>query len=148
MENNAAAHESDAPPPRRNRGWYVFLTLATIAAGLVSRRFPGLLPAFLGKYPGDALWSLMVFFALGALWPAASRLRLALAALGISFAVEFLKLYPSEWLGKLRQTRLGHLVLGHVFSWQNLVAYAVGVLIGISIEVVAFRKKSKPYVAR
>jgi len=40
---------------------------ATIALGLASRRWPAALPAAWGKYPGDALWALMVFFAWRAL---------------------------------------------------------------------------------
>ena len=29
---------------------------------------------------------------------------------------------------------LGHLPPGHVFSWQNLVAYGVGVLAGVALD--------------
>ncbi len=45
--------------------------------------FPFLLPAFLGKYPGDALWALMVFCGLAVLFPAARGRRLAAGALAI-----------------------------------------------------------------
>ena len=34
--------------------------VVVILPGTGSRRFPGLLPQALGKYPGDALWSVLV----------------------------------------------------------------------------------------
>ena len=119
----------------RSRTWYLLACLATIATGLASRRFPQFLPASTGKYPGDALWSLMVFFGMGAIFPRPSSLQLGLGALGFSFGIEALKLFQSPWLASVRHTSLGHLVFGHAFSWQNLVAYTVGVLVGLVLEV-------------
>src|SRR4051812_28395406 len=101
----------------RRRMWYVIAFVVTIAAGLASRRFPQVLPEFLGKYPGDALWSLMVFFGLGAIFKRVSSLQLGLAALGFSFGIEFLKFWQAPWLVSIRHTTLGHLVFGDVFSW-------------------------------
>lgn len=109
--------------------------VATIAAGLASRRFPQVLPGFLGKYPGDVLWSLMVFFGLGVIFKRASSLQLASGALGFSFGIEVLKLWQAPWLVSIRHTALGHLVFGHVFSWQNLIAYTVGIVVGLTLEV-------------
>lgn len=82
----------------RSRSVYALAALVVIAAGLASRRFPGLFPAFLGKYPGDALWALMVFCLLGVLLPRLSTLRLAGLALAISYAVELSQLYHAPWL--------------------------------------------------
>ena len=121
--------------PVRKRPAYLLAFIATIAAGLLSRAVSSVLPAFVSKYPGDGLWSLMVFFGMGAIFNRASTLRLGFGALGFSFAVEALKLCQAPWLVELRHTTLGHLVLGHVFSWQNLVAYTVGVLGGVALEV-------------
>lgn len=118
-------------PRKRNRAWYVLAMALTVAAGLASRRFPQVLPAVLGKYPGDALWALMVFFGLGAIFARASTARVAAGALAFAFAVEFLKLSPSPWLAQLRHTTVGHLVLGHTFGWPNLLAYLAGVLLGV-----------------
>ena len=125
----------------RRRGWWLLAFLATIAAGLASRRFPQVLPAFVGKYPGDALWALMVFFGLGAIFRTASSLQVAAGALAFSFAIETLKLYQAPWIVDLRHTLFGHLVLGQVFSWQNFAAYTVGILAGLLIEVVAVPKR-------
>lgn len=106
----------------------------TIALGLASRHWPSALPAALGKYPGDALWALMVFFAWRALRPRARTRDVALLALATSLVVECAKLWQVPWLVAFRYTTIGHLLLGHVFSWQNLVAYAVGVVVGVALE--------------
>lgn len=118
----------------RKRGWYLLAIAATIATGLASRRFPAVLPAFLGKYPGDALWALMVFWGLGAVFTKASSLQVGLGTLGFSFAIETLKLWQTPWLLSLRHTALGHLVFGQVFSWPNLGAYTAGMLMGLVAE--------------
>ena len=119
----------------RSRRWYLFAFVLTIFAGLASRRFPQVLPAFMGKYPGDVLWSLMVFFGLGAMFCMASSILLSVEALGFSFGIEVLKLCPAPWLVQARNTTMGHFVFGSIFSWQNLVAYTIGVAIGLMIEV-------------
>jgi hypothetical protein len=108
--------------------------IAVIALGLASRRFPSLSPGFLGKYPGDALWALMVFLGWGLLKPRASTRHLATFALIVSWLVEFSQLYQAPWLNSVRGTTLGHLVLGAAFSWLDLAAYAAGVLAGVVVD--------------
>jgi hypothetical protein len=108
--------------------------LGVIALGLASRRFPGLLfPAVLGKYPGDALWGLMVFCGLGCVMPGWSAGRLAVWALAISYLDEFSQLYQADWIRGVRSTSVGHLILGSTFSWIDMVAYTVGVGIGAAV---------------
>ena len=84
----------------------------------------------------------MVFFALGAMFRTATTSIVAAAALLISFGIEFLKLNQAPWLVELRGTGVGGLVFGHVFSWQNLVAYTVGVALGIVLDRVMTRQRS------
>ena len=115
--------------------WYLAAFFLMIAAGLASRRFQQVLPAFLGKYPGDALWALMVFFGFGVIFRTASSVLLSVWALGFCFGIEVLKFCDAAWLVGVRQTTFGHLVVGNVYSWQNLVAYTVGVLTGLGVEL-------------
>jgi hypothetical protein len=110
---------------------YLTATMAIIGLGLASRNFPGLLPSSLGKYPGDALWTLMMLTALGVIRPAWRIRRLAGSALLISYAVEFSQLYHAPWIDAVRATTLGHLVLGSAFSWRDLLAYTVGAGMGM-----------------
>jgi len=122
------------PIKPRNRLVYGAIVLAVIALGLASRRYPGLFPAALGKYPGDALWTMMVFFGLVVIAPRSSVARLALGALAISYVVEFGQLYQAPWIVAVRAHPMGHLVLGTAFGWMDLVAYTVGALLAFAIE--------------
>jgi hypothetical protein len=117
----------------RNRFVSLCAVASVIALGLASRRWPGLLPQVLGKYPGDALWTLMVFFGLGVFMPRSNTWHLALWALLISYAVEFAQLYQAPWIMAIRATTLGRLALGTTFAWFDLVAYTVGAAMGVVI---------------
>jgi hypothetical protein len=124
--------------PHRSRTCCGIAVLCTIAIGLASRKFPHLFPSALGKYPGDAFWALMVFFLLGTFFPKWSTFKVALFALLISYLVEFSQLYHAPWIDAIRRTTIGHLVLGTTFVWMDLVAYFVGVAIGVGMERLAF----------
>lgn len=119
---------------RRSRASLVAGIGLTIALGLASRRFPGLFPALLGKYPGDALWTLMVFLGWGLLRPGAMTRQLAGLAFATSCLVEFSQLYQADAINALRRTTLGHLVLGSTFSWPDIAAYAVGVVLAAAVD--------------
>ncbi|MSR59442.1 MAG: DUF2809 domain-containing protein [Planctomycetaceae bacterium] len=125
----------EATTLRRNRLLYLAAMAMVILLGLASRTMPGLSPSFRGKYPGDALWALMVFLLIGALLPALSTYRTALLALAIAFTIEFSQLYQAPWINTIRQATLGHLVLGSRFHRFDLVAYVVGVAIGAIVEL-------------
>jgi hypothetical protein len=120
--------------PQRSRLLYAVITLGVIVVGIASRKMPGLFPAVLDKYPGDVLWALMVFFGLGIALPRCSTGKLGLCALGISFLDELSQLYQAPWINAIRATMAGHLVLGSTFSWGDLLAYIVGVAIGVGAE--------------
>ena len=128
---------------KRNRLIYLLATGAVIALGLLSRRNPSLLPAALGKYPGDALWAAMVFCGSGALCPQLRTCAIGAMALAFSCAVEFSQRYHAPWLDSLRGTTLGQLVLGSGFSWLDMVAYAVGILAACLVEMGLRRWRGK-----
>ena len=119
---------------RRGRVLYGGAMLAVIGAGLLLRC--GWLPrdAFLVKYGGDALWSLMVFLGCGWVARTAPTLRVATVAVAISWAVEFLQLYHAPWIDGIRSTLPGRLVLGQTFNPPDLLAYIVGVAAGVAGE--------------
>jgi len=128
---------------QRSRPLYALLVLAAVAAGLASRKVPGLLPTALGKYPGDALWALMVLLLYGLARPRWSIGRVATAALATAFAVEFSQLWQDDWINTIRHTTLGHLVLGSTFHVPDLLAYAVGVAFGAALEYLLLRPWSR-----
>lgn len=115
--------------------------------GLASRRIPDLFPAALGKYPGDALWTLMVFAFLGGVFTKTSTVRLAMLAFTIAGVVEFSQLYQAPWIRSIRQQPFGHFILGSTFNAPDLIAYLVGVTLGavleFSVRVTRKRKSTK-----
>ena len=118
----------------RNRLILFVLIVITVVLGLASRKVPSLFPAVLGKYPGDALWSLMVYWGIAWLRPNASIKKVAVLALLVSYVDEISQLYQAPWINGIRRTTLGHLVLGSTFSWLDMLAYTIGVAAGAAIE--------------
>ena len=126
----------------RHRVLLLLCIAFVIALGLASRKF-ALFPEFLGKYPGDALWALMVYLAWALIKPKASAYRIAVCALITSYLVEFSQLIQTPWLNSFRHTTIGHLLLGTVFSWYDIIFYTVGIAIGFSLDSfwMAFRNR-------
>lgn len=127
--------ETDQRMAVRNRTIYAIATACVVVLGLASRKYATMLPDMLGKYPGDALWALMVFTGYGVLLPATKTWKLAALAMVTAYAVEFSQLYQAAWINSIRATILGHLVLGSEFHWQDLVAYPMGVALGVVFDV-------------
>jgi hypothetical protein len=112
------------------------LCTGTIALGLGLRRFGydvGL-PFGVVKYGGSILWGMMVFFLAGMVFPARRRLVIAAVALAIAIIVEVSRLYHTPMLDAFRLTTAGALLLGRVFSLWNIVAYAVGIVLGVAAD--------------
>ena len=105
-----------------------------IGLGLASRTYDGLFPNALGKYPGDALWTVAVYLGWKLVFPAMAPWKLGLMALGQSVGVEFLQLYHTPWLDGIRGNRFGHLLLGSTFNPMDLVAYTVGATVVFLID--------------
>ena len=92
------------------------------------------LPYFLVKYGGSTLWSAMVFFLFATLLHRQSIGRLAVLSLVSAALVEFSRLYHTPWLDDFRLTLAGALLLGRIFSWWNILAYAVGIALAAGFE--------------
>jgi hypothetical protein len=119
---------------RRRFAWLALLAV-TILLGLGSRRFGARLPNFVAAYAGDTLWATAAFLGIGLALTRASTGRVALLAMIFSVAVEVGQLYKAPWIDTIRRTTLGGLVLGFDFLWSDLACYAVGVGMGILIEL-------------
>src|SRR6202795_2659150 len=125
------------------------LCLLIIASGLALRRFgPGLgLSFFLVKYGGSVLWGTMVFFLVAIAAPTRSPSAIALSAT-VAICVELSRLVHTPWLDDFRLTTLGALLIGRVFSPWNMLAYGVGIMLGMILDRLgrsAFRSLSAQY---
>jgi hypothetical protein len=120
--------------PPRNRIVYGLLIGLVIVTGMASRAFPGLLPSFVGKYPGDVLWGLMVFLLFGFAAPRITTGQATLFAIVFSVADEVSQLYHAPWINRIRHTTPGHLVLGDTFSWGDIACYVAGIAVGAIME--------------
>ena len=120
---------------KRNRYLYFVLVCVVLVLGLASRRHSTVLPSFLAEYAGDTLWAMMVFFGIGLMAAKSSTIRVAIAAMVVSYAVELSQLYHASWIDSIRDTRIGGLVLGYGFLWSDIACYTVGVALGVAIEM-------------
>ena len=130
MSGDTRELQMDPLEIKHSRFWLAVGLIAVIALGLASRKFPALFPALFGKYPGDSLWALMIFLGTAFCKPQASPQNIAALAFATSCLVEFSQLYQAAWINSIRSHPLGHLVLGSTFSWLDIAAYFVGVLVG------------------
>ncbi|HEY4833496.1 MAG TPA: DUF2809 domain-containing protein [Bradyrhizobium sp.] len=112
------------------------LCLAIIVSGLGLRGFGlGLgLPAFFVKYGGSVLWGTMVFFLVAMAASNLSRRRIALISAAIAICVELFRLVHAPWLDAFRLTLAGALLLGRIFSAWDMLAYGVGIVLGMLLD--------------
>lgn len=120
---------------RRSRLGYVALAAVTTLLGLASRHYARQLPAWVGLYAGDALWALLVYWLVRLLQPDWPTGRAALVAGSWALATELSQLCQWPWLVALRHTWWGHLVLGQGFLASDLACYAVGIGVGVALEI-------------
>lgn len=126
---------------QRNRLHYFSLIVLTIIIGLASRHFSNYLPEIINLGLGDALWALMMYWMLAFVFPAASIRNLTAMALTVCFLVEISQLIQVDWLNTLRSNRFAALVLGQGFLWSDLLAYTIGVVSGMAIELNLMKRK-------
>jgi hypothetical protein len=86
------------------------------------------------------LWGTMVFLLVGMVAPNLSRPNAALIAALIAVGVELFRLVHYRWLDAVRLTLPGALLLGRIFSAWNMVAYGVGIGVGVLLDRFAVRR--------
>ncbi|CAG7840109.1 hypothetical protein Z959_05155 [Clostridium novyi B str. ATCC 27606] len=119
---------------KRNRFIYAILTLVVMILGLFSKRMNNVMTDFFKTYLGDSLWALMIFFGAAFIFTGMKTKKVALISLAFCYLIEISQLYDASWIDNIRKTTLGGLTLGYVFSWKDLIAYAIGIIVGIGIE--------------
>src|ERR1700676_284396 len=121
------------------------LCLSIIVSGLALPGFGvGLgLPAFVVKYGGSMLWATMVFLLVAMAAPVRSRWSVALMSAAIAVCVELFRLVHTPWLDDFRMTMAGALLLGRIFSAWNMLAYGVGIGLGMLVDRLAMAAFTK-----
>ena len=115
---------------------YFILALLTIVLGIASRKIVGI-PLFVG----DILYAVLVYF--GFRWllvKSKAPWQIGLPLL-FCFAIEIQQLSTAAALVAIRETTLGHYVLGQGFLWSDLLCYLIG--IGLAYVVDQFWLKKK-----
>jgi hypothetical protein len=124
----------DVLESHRSRGTQLVILLVVIALGLTSRAYAAHLPVFVARYAGDTLWATAVFLLLGLIRPAARTIHLALWTAVIALAIELSQLAHPGWLEALRRQPGVGLLLGYDFLFSDLACYAVGIVIGATVD--------------
>jgi Protein of unknown function (DUF2809) len=120
---------------------YIALASVTIALGLWVHRGGAVTSPVIRDVLGDALWAAMLLWLLSALAPDARPIRRGNVALLTCFSVEVSQLFHTPWLDAIRQTTLGHLVLGSGFDPRDFLAYTIGVAAALLIERMFFSNR-------
>ncbi|MCC6988653.1 MAG: DUF2809 domain-containing protein [Acidobacteria bacterium] len=119
----------------RSRARLAALAAVTIALGLASRRYASQLPGVVAAYAGDVLWAALVYWLVA--WCAPGRPARGVGAVALLLAglVECSQALHTPWLDGFRAHRLVALVLGQGFLWSDLLCYAAGVTVALTLDV-------------
>ncbi|XUY27788.1 DUF2809 domain-containing protein [Agrobacterium sp. rho-8.1] len=107
-----------------------------ILVGLVLRRYGYQvgLPFIIVKYGGSVLWGSMIYLLVASLFQAKHRLGAIVVACIVAITVELIRLVHFPALDAFRETAVGALLLGRVFSLWNIGCYIAGVVLVALIE--------------
>jgi hypothetical protein len=133
---NSAAQNSGTARQRSPTVARMGFCLAIVIVGLGLRGF-GLslgLPGLLVKYGGSVLWGTMLFFLVGIAASSLPRWPIASISAVIAIGVELIRLVHFPWLDSFRLTLAGALLLGRIFSPWDMLAYGVGILLGMLLD--------------
>jgi hypothetical protein len=92
------------------------------------------MPEILNMFLGDALWALMIYFLVRIILFDWSVRKVGFTGLSFCYLIELSQLYHAEWIDAIRKTTLGALVLGFGFLWSDIIAYSIGISVGVVID--------------
>ncbi|MEZ0266592.1 MAG: DUF2809 domain-containing protein [Phycisphaerae bacterium] len=114
----------------------LLVALVTIILIGLASRLSGLpLPLLITKHLGDVLWATMFYVLVALAAPRWSVVAVALVSFAITAAIELFKLYHAPWIDSVRDVRAAGFLLGRVFAWGNFIAYLIGTLAGVAIDL-------------
>lgn len=115
------------------RGRLALSLLLLLPLGIGTKFYAGPASAWVHAHAGGVLY---VMFWTVAVVLVAPRLSAETAAGGVLFVtcgLEFLQLWHPSALQTVRQTFIGHALIGSTFGWWDLLHYGLGALLGTSL---------------
>lgn len=91
-------------------------------------------------FVGDVLYAVMVYLGCRFQFLNLQILYRILLPLLFCFLIEFQQLANWSWLVSIRETTLGHYVLGQGFLWSDLLCYTLGVLLAFGLDFLGSTK--------
>ncbi len=136
MLNTASNHLTREMAPGAKLIVRICLCLSIIVSGLALRGYGfGLgLPSPVVKYGGSVLWGTMLFFVVAIVASSLSPSSIVLISASIAVSVELFRLVHAPWLDAFRLTTAGALLLGRIFSAWNMLAYCIGIGLGMLLD--------------
>ena len=126
--------QHSTPPSTRRRLTCLAIMLLLIPLGFVCRFVPLGLPYVIVKYGGSFLWASTVYWFIGYFLARQKPRTLALLALAVTAAIEFLKRVQASNLEAIRNTLFGIMILGRFFSYTDIAVYWVAILCMLWID--------------
>ncbi len=136
MPPNTSQHAADQltrPAPgqeARRLGW---LLAAVVPMGFATKLYTGPGDVWVRSYAGGVLYE--VFWILLALlvWRGLSPTRTAAGVFVVTCLLEVLQLWHPASLETVRNTFIGHALIGNTFSWGDFPCYAIGSIAGAAL---------------
>ena len=107
--------------------------LITVILGAVSFLMRGTAVDNLANHAGGLLYVLAWIFFILMLFPRVAHLKVCVAVLLVTCALEFLQLWHPQVLEAIRSTVFGQILIGTTFSWSDFPAYGVGAFVGLAV---------------
>ena len=108
-----------------------------VLLGILSRKIDAIPLLF-----GDILYAVMVYFGCRFLFINSDNFRRIFVPLLLCYGIELQQLYNSKWIIEIRNTTLGHYVLGQGFLWSDLVCYTAGVFMAFWIDGLLLKRSN------
>ena len=119
---------------KQTRFLYFLSAIFIAVLGILSRKVNGI-PLFIG----DILYDVMIYFGCRLIFINGSNYRKIIIPLLLCYAIELQQLYNAEWIIGIRNTTLGHYVLGQGFLWSDLLCYTAGVVMAFWIDILLLK---------
>lgn len=112
---------------------YIIYIFISMILGLLSRYFNNM-PSWINLYFGDIVYAIMFYFIFAFVFIKADRKKILAISIIYLMLIETSQLYNNEFLNNIRNTTIGHLLLGKGFLISDIFSYIFGSIIGYKLD--------------